>query len=681
MAQFNNTPSWRLAKYSESRLPASPMELFYSQPCNGNMLDELLGHLSYSQQGKYKDIYKKIIGEFDDEMEKQHNLEIKNLKVGTSLSPGDIVMIMNPKRIHHEVEGKGKELFLKDLWEIIQINHSKATLAPLFFKSRKCEKVYVDHLKKYEPQMLVQLLPDEIQGLMGHYHNPEVLKRTRRPPSVFERKVPLRNFPSLRNRIENDDDKHSIPAIRGPIYEDDEMDDYDDPLFPLPGPNYTQIKYDKLIIPDDPNLYPQGPDVPPNLGGTSGSGGRLVTDDPHGSNDLDDSQTPPGASADATRLSLIAKRMEEQHAANTSLRQLDGGNQTLATGNLRDYEIRDESIKPDTPNTVMRKLKGDNDLNQEKKHIEWSSNKHQRTYLNSKAEKDFKRGQQTFLGKAKDRISDFIMGGSSYMPSYKDVIQDNQSKLDPFQPGHESSPKKAGFNLNSGNAWNQLSPIKPKGGILKQHNDSTFQNTLPTDGNRQHDSLDESNYMGRRRSPKQSFDSSGNDTYFSPNTSLDDTLNGEKFATPQRFSGSTPPTRRTTPQITHQRYPGSTPPRFGGTPQIRHQHPGTPQVRGPPPPPPAGSATRKRTPAGRGTPRHMSVSTPGLTPTQPNSGKSPRLRQPYQKTLGNHSGMDDLIQGLGNVNFTKSASANNENEPYITRKGRKVVPPDRYVPM
>ena len=77
----------------------------------------------------------------------------------------------------------------------------------------------------------------------------------------------------------------------------------------------------------------------------------------------------------------------------------------------------------------------------------------------------------------------------------------------------------------------------------------------------------------------------------------------------------------------------------------------------------------------------MSVSTPGLTPTQPNSGKSPRLRQPYQKTLGNHSGMDDLIQGLGNVNFTKSASANNENEPYITRKGRKVVPPDRYVPM
>ena len=40
------------------------------------MLDELLGHLSYSQQGKYKDIYKKIIGEFDDEMEKQHNLEM-----------------------------------------------------------------------------------------------------------------------------------------------------------------------------------------------------------------------------------------------------------------------------------------------------------------------------------------------------------------------------------------------------------------------------------------------------------------------------------------------------------------------------------------------------------------------------------------------------------------------------
>ena len=86
----------------------------------------------------------------------------------------------------------------------------------------------------------------------------------------------------------------------------------------------------------------------------------------------------------------------------------------------------------------------------------------------------------------------------------------------------------------------------------------------------------------------------------------------------------------------------------------------------------------------------MSVSTPGLTPTQPNSGKSPRLRQPYQKTLGNHSGMDDLIQGLGNVNFTnsesakmikQSASANNENEPYITKKGRKVVPPERYVPM
>ena len=545
LAQFNNTPSWRLAKYSETRLPASPMELFYSRPCNTDLLDDQFGHLSNFEQSKYKDIYKKIVSDFDSEMEKQHSLEVKDMRVEKSLVPGDIVMVMNPKRIHHEVEGKGKELYLKDLWEIVEVNNAKATLSPLFHKSRKCEKIHLDHLKKYEPQMLVQLLPEEIQDLMGHYHDPELLKRSKRPPSVFERKAPLRNFPALRNRIDTDD-KHSIPAIRGPLYEEDDFDDYDDPFFPPPGPDYTQIKYDKLIIPDDPNL------------------------DPH--------ENIPD---------LITSRMNEQHAHNTSLRR-DAGHAPLDISTPVDdpthYEIRDDSIRHDSPNSVMKRLNLTQAKSQDK--VGWSDKTHVRGYNVSDAERSFKKGQnQSTFGKIKDTMRDTMnsfLGRNDDLKSFQDVVYDNQGKSVPFQPQFESSPQKSKFNLKDGNAYNQISPVQgPAKGILKPINDMTFDKSLPLhNGSYLEDSYlnDQSFYMGNRRSPNNSFGTSGGDSTLTPNNSLNTTVYG---GTPRHPRPSNSPGQRmVSPNMV--------------TPN-RHQ------IRGRPPPPTPEQAMRKNSPHPKGT--------------------------------------------------------------------------------
>ena len=660
LTQFNNTPSWRLAKYSDSRLPASPMEIFYSRSCNDNILDDQLGHLSYSQQSKYKDIYKEIVREFDNDMEKQHNLEVKDIKVERSLSPGDIVMVMNPKRIHHENEGKGKELYLKDLWEIVEISNAKATLSPLFHKSRKSEKIHLDHLKKYEPQMLVQLLPEEIQGLMGHYHNPEVLKRSKKPPSVFDRKTPTRNFPALRNRIDSSDN-HSIPAIRGPLYEDDELEDYDDPFFPPPGPDYTQIKYDKLIIPDDPNL------------------------DPH--------ESIPD---------LITSRMEQQHAVNTSFRRETEHNPmeaSMPVNDLTHYEIRDDSIRHDSPNSVMNRLNQTQAKTRNRDQVGWANETHVRGYPVSDAERSFKKGQnQSIFGKVKDTVKSFF-GGDDRQPSYKDVVYDAQGKFLPFQPQHESSPQKAKVGLKEGNVYNQISPIQgPSKSILKSNNESTFNKSLPLDDTfyqEGDDSLGSSfyhqNYMGKRRSPNNSFNTSGQDSTLTPNNSLNSTV----------FQGS--------PRLPH---PGQ---------RMRSPNTVTPnrsQNRPPPPPPTPEQSMRRRSPYQQGTPRGPIVQgntstmdlqraleeeryrkpTQGPSPSSSSNTPPPRLRQPLQTSRANNSGMDSLVKELEQVKVkasspNKSGSAPHPNsnvktntkkeehhkqKNYITSRGRLVKQPDRY---
>ena len=576
LAQFNNTPSWRLAKYSQSRQPASPMELYYSQPCEGDILSEYLGHLSQFQQSRYKDIYQKIIKEYDQDLQKAHDLEIENLKVEHQIVPGDIVMVMNPKRIHHENEAKGKELYLRDLWEVIEINKSKATLSPLFFKSRKCERVFIDHLKKYEPQMLVQFLPEEIQALMGHYHNPEVLKRTRRPPSIVENRMPLRNFPSLRNRVDPED-KISIPAIKGP-FESDDLDDIDDdnPLFPTPGPGFTQIRYgvrENLVIPDDPNLAPQGPDnrnLQEHLNlDDDGNEGQL--EDLNGDiavPDLEHGNVHPGNREGAQDAPLPETNAQQPvpraEAANVPPQK-----------DL--WEIPDHQVQPESPGTVMGRLNATENagvptgltnaphlrparFNPEgvvsqdsrfgshshlapktppgkgrgrgtpipgrgrgrgrgmtnsgpnlipgaplsilkrqphpdfpsdqpptiKNNLTWAPNSELLMWrddppwdLHDSSSRNLEQRKEGVLAKAFGSVKNWLGGEQK---GFKDVAKSGQKNLQPFQPKHESSPRKPTFQYVEPNIWNQISPVGRKQ-LWKQMSPEerevqTLQNTL-----------------------------------------------------------------------------------------------------------------------------------------------------------------------------------------------------------
>ena len=640
LAQFNNTPSWRLAKFTKARVPASPMELFYSQPSKGNLLDDLLGHLTFSEQDEYKKMYQGIIKQFDEDQEKQHNIEIKDMRVKEkSLAPGDIVMVMNPKRIHHEGEAKGKELYLKDLWEIVQINYSKATISPLFFKSRKCEKVFVDHLKKYEPQTLVQILPEEMQLLMGHYHNPETLKRTRRPPSVFERRVPLANFPSLRNRIDVKDN-HSIPALRGLIQEDDDFDDYDDPLFPRPGPEYTQIKYDQMIIPDDPNLLPQG-QINEDIGV---EGDELI------GNEAENDEHPRGAANDQR-------------------------NVTIPQGNGADWEIKDHTLKPDSPNTVVKKI--NNLANQTKqddslprKNVTINDKYFRRTYELPKEERKFKQGKipdwdpnkstknkidnqegqganQGIVGKFFNKIFN-----RQQPESYSDVAKRGQEQLEPFRPNHESSPQKPGYQYEEGNVWNQFSPIQnrygwnpnasPRKSILKNNDTIGLNQSQDTIGENTEVSL-----------PDDSWNTTPDKQWRSGGGGNDSTLKGSP------------------PQPSPQVGPRFNSPRNGGTingnvtqsPNMTLRQRGTspltrPPAGTPPPPPPQHLARRMTTPV---RPTQPSIRRPGTPHPNPHVGQPTngaaqnptQLRRPISQQVE-----DDLADAFKNLGTSSPVNAN-----------------------
>ena len=456
ICQYNNTPSWRLAKYSNSRIPPTPMELFFSQPCEGDILSQYLGHLSPFQQQKYHDTYKKIISDFEADMQKKHELEIKHMQVSNAIAPGDIVMVMNPKRIHHEVEAKGKELYLRDLWEVVEINKAKATLSPLFFKSRKSEKVYLDHLKKYEPQMMVQLLPEEMQDLMGHYHSPELMKRTKRPPSIVERRVQLRNFPELRNRIAPADN-HSMPAIRGPLYEDDDFSDYDDPMFPKPGPEYTQIKYDNqhLVLPEDPNLVPHG-NAPNN---------QNVLDDVHDNNDHDEVPEPEGEVQDGDEddlqnLGAPALPIEDPFKTPENTRARPDEFETASFHKHKFGEVpnaRQNQRVTFSPKSTMRLYKPSN-LESPKK-----GNFSER--LKNKIFGDFK-ARQAAKAAAKAAASP---------KDFKQLAKAGPSILKPFAPQFESSPTNPAYQYLEGNAWNQFSPI----GQLQNQNNYRLDSSSP----------------------------------------------------------------------------------------------------------------------------------------------------------------------------------------------------------
>ena len=466
ICQYNNTPSWRLAKYSNSRVPPTPMELFFSQPCEGDILSQYLGHLSPQKQQKYHETYRKIISDFDEEMQKKHELEIKHMQVSNAISPGDIVMVMNPKRIHHEVEAKGKELYLRDLWEVIEINKAKATLSPLFFKSRKCEKVYLDHLKKYEPQMLVQLLPEEMQDLMGHYHNPEMIKRTKRPPSIVERRVHLRNFPELRNRIAPEDN-HSLPAIRGPLYEDDDFSDYDDPFFPRPGPEYTQIKYshNNLVIPEDPNLVPHG----------NAPGNPDVPDDEHEDlqNDNDHNEAPDaegemhddGIEDDLQNLGAPALPIGDQF-------------QTPENKGPRPDEFETASFHKHKFGEMPKPRQG--------QRVTFNNQGTMRFYKPTEVASEPKKGnlkerlREKIFGdlKARQAAKAAAAAKAASPNDFKQLAKAGPSILKPFAPKFESSPSNPAYQYEEGNTWNQFSPIaqvSDRGNY--RHNSSTPNNS------------------------------------------------------------------------------------------------------------------------------------------------------------------------------------------------------------
>ena len=640
LAQFNNTPSWRLAKFTSSRVPASPMELFYSQPCTQNILDELLGHLNYSQQGKYKEVYKKIVEDFDDDQEKQHNLEIKDMKVGKSLDVGDIVMVMNPKRIHHEGEAKGKELYLRDLWEIINISHSKATISPLFFKSRKCERVFLDHLKRYEPQMLVQILPEEMQALMGHYHNPEVLKRTRRPPSVFERKIPLANFPSLRGRIDPEDN-HSIPALRGLIHEEDDFDDYDDPLFPKPGPDYTQIRYQKMIIPEDPNLAPQG---------------RV-----NGNNDAE---------------------QEDQAEAingNNANGDIEQGNVTAPPARGNYWEIKDDALKPDSPNTVVKKI--NNIANQTKQQNDTSSGKNVsmnknyslRSYIQPKEETKFKQGkikadwekeEETQPGKVRRFLNNLF--NRQQPESYKDVAKRGQENLVPFQPKYESSPQKPGYQYEEGNVWNQFSPVQNRYGSYQNAspNKSILKNNDTIGLNQTQDTFEEDSEVNL---PDDSWNITPNNQWRSGGVSNDSTLRG--------------PQQQTSPQVgmrfnspTNDRsYDGNITmgPNAGSSPRPRLPLNKTP--RGNPPPPPPQLAQRMNTPMRPNQVPARRVGTPHPNPAPIQTATPNKLRRPFDQPAD-----DSLTNAFQNLGTSTPAKQVKSEQPKQSRYGRKYKKTDFY---
>ena len=649
LAQFNNTPSWRLAKFTSSRVPASPMELFYSQPCTQNILDELLGHLNFSQQNKYKEVYKKIVEDFDDDQEKQHNLEIKDMKVGKSLDVGDIVMVMNPKRIHHEGEAKGKELYLRDLWEIIDINHSKATISPLFFKSRKCERVFLDHLKKYEPQMLVQILPEEMQALMGHYHNPEVLKRTRRPPSVFERKIPLANFPSLRGRIDPEDN-HSIPAIRGLIHEEDDFDDYDDPLFPRPGPDYTQIKYQKMIIPEDPNLAPQG--------------------QANGNDDAEEEeQVEDGAEEDANDVTV------------------PGNATAIPAGG---WEIKDHTLQPDSPNTVVNKIK--NLANQTENQNDTSSRRNvtfndkyfRRTYELPKEEKKFKQGkvpnwdpnkatksnpnqQETktsVLGKVFGGITNLFKGNKGNEPdSFQNIARQGQQNLAPFQPQHESSPQRPGYQYEEGNAWNQFSPVpnrsntKPsprvRRSILKNSGNNSFNQTL-------NDTMGETDYP----LPNDSWDNTQEQEWRSQNN--DSTLTGRPPPpSPKQWRSRNSPNNTGNTTLS---------PNVVAPPRPRIPLNRTPRGN-PPPPSPQFQTQRMNTPVRQNQVPARRIGTPHPNPIQ--QAPPNRLRRPLSMPNLADDSLTNAFQNLGTSTPAKEVKP---QQPQQSKYGRKYKKPNFYRP-
>ena len=252
--QYNCTPRKNLRKYVYGKISPSPMELFYGLECRNNVLDDFLKDITPNKQKKYHEDYNKIIQMYEIDKEKEHQAKIDRHEKSTNrIEVGDYVLLMNPKRKKKEIEAKGENLYLSDIYEVLNIHHRKAKINPVFTR-KKPHFVQVNDLKKYQPHELVLLLPKELRVLCGNYQEMSSRLRNRRPPSLMERRLPLANIPELRNK-KLQAREPSIPAIRDPLMDEPESstdeEDEDWKLWNKPkfGGDNQQI-----IIPEDENL-------------------------------------------------------------------------------------------------------------------------------------------------------------------------------------------------------------------------------------------------------------------------------------------------------------------------------------------------------------------------------------------------------------------------------------------
>ena len=99
------------------------------------LLKEFVSSLSPTQYTDYKAKYEKIMASHEKDLSEKHIARVGKLESLNAVKVGDVCVLRNMKRKHHQ--GRGEPYFLRDLYEVARIKARGVELSPLFHQSRK----------------------------------------------------------------------------------------------------------------------------------------------------------------------------------------------------------------------------------------------------------------------------------------------------------------------------------------------------------------------------------------------------------------------------------------------------------------------------------------------------------------------------------------------------------------
>jgi len=175
----------------------TPFSLHFGLPPVKEIILPLEQTLEPVSRAKFIQKWKHIITEYDRLL--QQDLEKRRLEQPKprTINVGDLVILKN------NVAHKESLRFYKNIYEVLEINHARYKITPLFFKGRIVE-TNGNNLKPYESSDLLRQLPQDLRNLLGENLSKEELKKQSEDPDFLPDELNTWTRPtsiSLRNRL------------------------------------------------------------------------------------------------------------------------------------------------------------------------------------------------------------------------------------------------------------------------------------------------------------------------------------------------------------------------------------------------------------------------------------------------------------------------------------------------